>query len=272
MFTGKSAVVTGAGSGIGAALAAAMVDRGASVVFADIDGDAAHRAALAATGPGDARSEAVDVVDATAVQRLVDGVVDRKGRLDYMFNNAGTAIGGETEELSLDHWNRIIDLNIRGVVHGVVAAYPIMVAQGDGHIVNTASLAGLLPGGLLTSYAMTKHAIVGLSLSLRSEAIAKGVRVTVLCPSAVETPLLDKESVGTFDGRRYVTKDQGVRRPLAPATLAAQALNAVEQNRPMLVTPGSARMAWRLGRLSPRLAESLGRRVIANQRKGTAPA
>ena len=129
MFTGKSVVVTGAGSGIGAALAAAMVERGASVVFADIDGDAAHQAALAASGPGDARAEAVDVVDATAVQRLVDGVVERKGRLDYMFNSAGTAIGGETEELSLDHWNRIIDLNIRGVEHGVVAAYPIMVGQ-----------------------------------------------------------------------------------------------------------------------------------------------
>ena len=138
------------------------------------------------------------------------------GALDVMFNNAGISIGGETEELTLDHWNSIIDVNIRGVVHGVHAAYPVMVRQGSGHIVNTASMGGLMAAGLLTSYVMTKHAVVGLSLALRSEAAAHGVGVTAVCPSAVDTPILDKGAVGRFHGRDYFLKGQGVRRPLDP--------------------------------------------------------
>lgn len=104
-FNGKQAIVTGAGSGIGAA----------------------------------------------AVQAAVDDVVDRAGRLDLMFNNAGIVWGGDSELLTLDQWNAIIDVNVRGVVHGVAAAYPQMIKQGHGHIVNTASMAGLTAAGQITS-------------------------------------------------------------------------------------------------------------------------
>ena len=90
------------------------------------------------------------------------------------------------------HWDRIIDINIRGVIHGVHAVYPGMVARGSGHIINTASVAGLAPAPLLVPYATTKHAVVGLSISLRAEAAAYGVKVSVLCPSAIETPILDR--------------------------------------------------------------------------------
>src|SRR6476646_1852329 len=103
-----------------------------------------------------ARSARLDVTDAAAVQAAVDGVVHRAGRLDLMFNNAGIVWGGETELLTLDQWNAIIDINLRGVVHGVVAAYPQMLRQGHGHIINTASMAGLAAGGQLTSYVATK--------------------------------------------------------------------------------------------------------------------
>ncbi len=120
-----------------------------------------------------------------------------------MFNNAGIVWGGDTELLTLDQWNAIIDVNVRGVVHGVAAAYPQMIKQGHGHIVNTASMAGLTAAGQITSYVTTKHAIVGLSLALRSEAAAHGVGVLVVCPSAIETPLLEKGAIGGFDGRNY---------------------------------------------------------------------
>ena len=138
-----------------------------------------------ATGHASAR---LDVTDAAAVQATVDDVVARTGRLDLMFNNAGIVWGGDTELLTLDQWNAIIDVNIRGVVHGVAAAYPQMIKQGHGHIVNTASMAGLTAAGQITSYVMTKHAIVGLSLALRSEAAAHGVGVLVVCPSADRDP------------------------------------------------------------------------------------
>ena len=126
-----------------------------------------------------------------------------------MFNNAGIAWGGDTELLTLDQWNAIIDVNIRGVVHGVTAAYPVMLRQGHGHIVNTASMAGLTAAGQITSYVMTKHAIVGLSLALRSEAVPRGVGVLAVCPGAVETPILDKGAIGGFVGRDYYLRGQG---------------------------------------------------------------
>ena len=123
-FAGKQAIVTGAGSGIGAALCRALVAAGADVLCTDIDGEAAARTSDSLTGPGAARSARLDVTDAAAVQHAVDDVVARCGRLDLMFNNAGIAWGGDTELLTLEQWNAIIDVNIRGVVHGVAAASP----------------------------------------------------------------------------------------------------------------------------------------------------
>jgi NAD(P)-dependent dehydrogenase (short-subunit alcohol dehydrogenase family) len=266
-YIGRSAIVTGAGSGIGAALSRALVSAGASVVCADLDLSAAQKTAASVTGPGTARAALLDVTSAADVAALVSDVAAEHGSLDLMFNNAGISIGGETQELTLDHWNSIIDVNIRGVVHGVHAAYPVMVAQRSGHIVNTASMGGLMAAGLLTSYVMTKHAVVGLSLALRSEAAAFGVGVTAVCPSAVDTPILDKGAVGRFHGRDYFLKGQGVRRPLDPDLLAAQVLEAVVTNKPLLVTPRTARIAWRIGRLSPSFVAASSIRFVAKQRK-----
>ena len=156
-----------------------------------------------------ARAARLDVTDAAAVQAVVDEVVSRAGRLDLMFNNAGICWGGDTELLTLDQWNAIIDVNIRGVVHGIAAAYPLMLRQGHGHIVNTASMAGLTAAGQITSYVTTKHAVVGMSLALRSEAVPRGVGVLVVCPAAVETPILDKGAVGGFVGRDYFLQGPG---------------------------------------------------------------
>ena len=147
-----------------------------------VDGDAAER--TASTLGGGARAARVDVTDAASVQAAVDDVVHRAGRLDLMFNNAGITWAADTENLTLEHWNSIIDINIRGVVHGVVAAYPQMIRQGGGFIVNTASMAGLAAAGQITSYVMTKHAVVGLSLALRSEAAAHNIGVLAICPAA----------------------------------------------------------------------------------------
>jgi NAD(P)-dependent dehydrogenase (short-subunit alcohol dehydrogenase family) len=264
-FAGKQAIVTGAGSGIGAALCRALVSAGAEVVCTDIDGDTAERTA-AGLGAG-ARAARLDVTDAAAVQAAADQVVNRAGRLDLMFNNAGIVWGGDSELLTLDQWNAIIDVNIRGVVHGVAAAYPLMVRRGSGQIVNTASMGGLMAAGLITSYVMTKHAVVGLSLALRSEAAAKGVGVTVICPSAVETPILEKGHVGRFHGRDFYLKGQGVKHALDPDVFAAQVLEAVEDDKAMLVTPVQARIAWRLGRFFPGFVQRSSIRFIAKQRR-----
>src|SRR3954451_8790000 len=169
----RIAIVTGGGSGIGAALSRALAARGDTVVVADIDGAAAERVA------GDVAGTAakVDVRDAAAVQALVDDTVAQFGRLDLMFNNAGIGVGGDVLDLTLAHWDRIIDINLRGVIHGIHAAYPVMARQQRGHIVNIGSVAGLTPPPFLTPYVATKHAVVGLSLALRGEAKSHNVGV-----------------------------------------------------------------------------------------------
>ena len=270
MFSGKAALVTGAGSGIGAALCRALAAAGADVLCTDIDGQAAERTASALGGG--ARSARLDVTDAAAVQAAVHDVVHRAGRLDLMFNNAGIVWGGDSELLTLDQWNAIIDVNIRGVVHGVAAAYPQMIRQGGGHIVNTASMAGLTAAGQITSYVMTKHAVVGLSLALRSEAAAHGIGVLAVCPSAVETPILDKGAVGGFVGRDYFLQGQGVKTAYDADRLARDTLRAIERNKALLVKPRRAHAQWMIARLAPGLMQRMSIKFIAGQRSHQAQA
>jgi NAD(P)-dependent dehydrogenase (short-subunit alcohol dehydrogenase family) len=238
----KVAVVTGGASGIGRAVARELARRGVAVTIADLD-EVAGKQAAEESGLDFAR---LDVTDAEAVSALVTRVNDSRGRLDFMFNNAGIAVGGTTRELTLDHWNRTIDVNLRGVVHGVRAAYPIMVDQGFGHIVNTASLAGLVPAPLMLPYTATKHAVVGLSLALRAEAATCGVRVSVVCPGFIDTRLM---------GRLYPVE-----------ALAGDILRGVARNKALIVAPASGRAAWRGARLSPsgavRVAGLAVRRLI----------
>jgi len=251
-FSGSVAIVTGGGSGIGAALVGALRADGATVYAADLH-----------PGPD---GVVLDVTDADAVQALVDRVVAEHGRLDLLFNNAGICFIGETEDLTRAQWDAIIDVNIRGVVHGVQAAYPQMIRQGGGHIVNTASMGGLMAAGLLTSYVMTKHAVVGLSAALRSEAAAHGIGVTVVCPAAVETPMLDQGEIGRVRGRDFYLKGQGIRRPVTPEALALRALAAVAGNEAVVMEPVQARFAWRLQRLAPGFVRSQSTKFVAKQR------
>ncbi len=266
-LAGRTALVTGGGSGIGAALCRSLAGAGALVVCTDLDPAAAAR--TAAELPG-ARAAQLDVTDSAAVERAVADVVARDGRLDLLVNNAGIVFGGETTELGLEQWNQIIDVNIRGVVHGVAAAYPRMVASGGGHIVNVASMAGLVAAGLLTSYVMTKHAVVGLSLALRAEGAAHGVGVTVVCPSSVDTPILDKGSIGDMVSRDLFLTGQGIREPYDADRLAAEVLAAVVGNRAMVVSPRAARMAWRFWRFAPGLTRRAAVRWVAGQRERAA--
>src|SRR5215470_16754049 len=271
-FAGRSAIVTGGGSGIGAAIAAALAARGAVVVIADIDqaGSASVAARINAGSAGTASAEVIDVTASDAVAGLVARVVPESGSFDLIFDNAGIAVAGPVDELTLDHWNRVIDVNLRGVVHGVHAAYPVMVRQGHGHIVNTASLAGLVPGPGLAPYASVKHAVVGLSLSLRAEGVIRGVKVSAICPGFVDTPLLGRVNPGLPQTDAGASADSLARRlgKLYEADLLAQdVLRGIEQNRALIVAPRSARVAWRMARYTPGL---MMRTIITGVRRSVA--
>lgn len=255
------AIVTGGASGIGRALCLGLGERGAIVVVADIDADAAAEVARAiAAAGGRGSSRAVDVRDAAAVQRLVDEAVDEHGRIDFLFNNAGIGILGEQRDVTLDDWRRVLDVNLNGVVHGVVAAYPTMVRQGRGHIVNTASLAGLIPAALELSYTASKYAVVGLSQGLRAEGARLGVRVSVVCPGFIDTPILQQSEIRSPVERAPLMKM--IPTPMPPEKCARAILKGVAQNRSTIVVTAHAKLLYALHRLSPALVERLWIGVI----------
>jgi NAD(P)-dependent dehydrogenase (short-subunit alcohol dehydrogenase family) len=271
-YRGKTAIVTGAASGIGKAVATALVQNGALCVFADIDEDGAAAAAAAAGrksptgGGGTALAAALDVTDAGEVTDLVARTAREHKSLDLVFNNAGVNMLGAVSDFSLVHWRRVIEVNLMGVVHGVAAAYPIMIEQGGGHIVNTASMAGLLPSPMLAPYGMTKHGIVGLSLSLRIEAAAHAVRVSVVCPGVIDTPILHRGNPPEVPAVPAVPDvptarallEKLIGKAYSPEDLAGDILAGVATNRALIVAPASARRAWRIFRLAPELLVSGG--------------
>ncbi len=268
-FAGRVALVTGGASGIGAALGAALVAAGARVVLADIDhaGASNHAGALTqnSSGSGTASAVSLDVTDRAAFARVVADAVQQHGRLDYLFNNAGIAVIGNTLNMAPSDWDRLLDVNVRGVVHGIEAAYPVMVAQPEqagfrGHIVNTASLAGLLPVPGFTGYAMTKHAVVGLSVSLREEARRHRVRVSAVCPSVIGTPMADTARVLGEEGLLIDRVGRPTWLPDADYC-ASKALAGVRRNKALIPVTASAHIGWRLYRLWPGLLRPVTRRM-----------
>ena len=195
---GRVAVVTGAASGIGRALAEALAREGSAVVVADLDATEAETvaAAIRAAG-GDAVAVGVDVSDAAAVDQLAATTVERFGRVDVLCNNAGVSTFNLMRDQTLDDWRWVFSVDLWGVVHGLHSFLPIMREQGTpAHIVNTASIAGLLSGvAFIGPYAATKVAVVSISETLAQElAIEESpIGVSVLCPSSVDTNVMESE-------------------------------------------------------------------------------
>jgi NAD(P)-dependent dehydrogenase (short-subunit alcohol dehydrogenase family) len=250
------AFITGGASGIGAAFASVLAKQGTAVVLADRQlGLAEEIAAAIVQDGGQASAVELDVRDAAQFQRVVDETVARTGRIDYFFNNAGIGVGGEIARYSLADWYDVFDVNLRGVVHGIQAVYPLMCKQGSGHIINTASMAGLLPTGEAASYAATKHAVVGLSKALRIEAKEHGVRVSALCPGVIRTPILTTGKYGRLNMRpgaeKKVMELWERMRPMDVDVFARKALRAVERNKLIIIFPFRWKVLWWLERFSP---------------------
>ncbi|MGO9116537.1 MAG: SDR family NAD(P)-dependent oxidoreductase [Desulfomonilaceae bacterium] len=266
VFSGATAIVTGGASGIGRALAEELAKRGCEVVLADRQIVAAEEVAsgIRTLAGGKATAANLDVTDFPALQQLVNDTVERTGRLDYMFNNAGIAIGGSVRDYGIPEWNQIIDVNLRGVVNGVQAAYCIMMKQGFGHIVNTASMAGLIPSPGNVAYSMTKHAVVGLSKSLRAEAAILGIRVSALCPGVIRTPILYG---GGLYGKMLIDIPQEKLhqlwerlKPMSPGGFAEKVIDSVAKNKPIIVVPSWWKLLWWTNRLSPSLGIALAQK------------
>ena len=255
--SGKIAFVTGGASGIGAALATKLVDGGAEVWIADRQIGAAQELAQRLDSGGvKAHAIELDVRSYPSFESAVAEAVRQSGRIDYLFNNAGIGVGGEIDSYALDDWNDVFDVNLRGVVHGIQAVYPIMIRQHSGHIVNTASMAGLVTTVGQAAYTATKHAVVAISKTLRLEAERHGVQVSVLCPGAIRTPALTGGKFGRIPGisDEELLKSWERLRPMAPEKFAERALRAVLRGDAIIVVPTWWKAFWYLERLSPALS------------------
>jgi short-subunit dehydrogenase len=260
---GVAAIVTGAGGGIGAAVARTLADRGMSLVLADRDAAALDRVA-ASLAPGTVCELVVgDVAEEEHHRRLVEAAQDLGG-LGVSVLNAGVSLTGLSWELPLEQWDLHVRVNYWGVVHGVRAALPVMVDRGAGHVVAVSSGAGLVATPGLAAYVSTKHAVVGLMESVYHELarVAPGVAASVVCPGSIATPMaVNSLAAAGLDERRLDGESAaiesvvqaGVRSGAAPSTVA-EAIGAALDDRRFWVLP-QPELAWAATDRMRRLAE-----------------
>lgn len=267
-YANKIAVVTGAGSGIGRAIAQRLAQHGARVHCADINAEAA---ATVAKGLNNAVAHALDVTDAAAVQALADQIFRDEGRVDLLFNNAGIGHAALVLESEIEDWRRILEVNVMGVVHGLHAFLPRMnQQQTTSHIINTASGAGLISLPRMAPYCASKHAVVGLSQSLAAELHNSKVKVTILCPGVINTAIVQNT---TMRGETATHQSQTVafyqKNGASPDQVASDLLTDVRKGKLYCLTPrAEVGVGWLAHRLSPKFAMRLIR-AQSNKIMGT---
>ena len=271
-IAGKIAVVTGAASGIGRSTALLLGRLGATVHAADINAEGAGAVAreIEAAG-GRATAHAVDVADPAAVEALAERVYVADAAVDILHNNAGVGHLGRVDDTTLEEWQRVLGINLMGVVHGVHSFVPRMLRQGrPAHIVNTASLAGLVPVPGMGPYATSKHAVVGLSESLNAELSPRGIRVSAICPGFINTPIVPSAHI---DGEYAASRDRIIRFyerfGASPDVVAEAVVDAIVRKKLIRTVPRrDAALMWTLRRISPRAAQPISRlsnRLIAGR-------
>lgn len=238
---GKVAVVTGAGSGIGEGIARAAAAAGMKLVVADIDEESAKAVVRDLQSQGvDAVAATVDVSRLESVEALRDLAVEQFGGVHLLCNNAGVWIGALMAEADIKDWQYLVNVNLYGVIHGVKAFLPLLLEQGEGHIVNTASMGGLISGPPEGLYTTTKFAIVGLTEALLLEVAGQGIGVSLLCPGLVNTNLITQSSkVRPDEVNPGIEHDQpapDVASGISPLAVGEQVIDAVREDGFYIIT------------------------------------
>ncbi|MEO8702382.1 MAG: SDR family NAD(P)-dependent oxidoreductase [Kofleriaceae bacterium] len=255
----KIVVVTGAGSGIGRATALAAASEGARIVACDVD-----RARLEILerelGPRALLVREVDVASRAAMAAFADEVHAKVPAVDVVVNNAGVAVGGGFLDTSLDDWDWLLGINLRGVIHGCHFFIPKMVARGaGGHVVNISSILGIFPAPKVTAYVASKFAVLGLSQSLRSELAEHRIGVTAICPGMIATAIVEDGRLSGPVHRRRSAMTKRFHKSGAPPELVARTiLDAIRTNPAVRTVGRDAAVIHALTRLAPAMTSRIG--------------
>jgi len=260
-FNRKVVVVTGAASGIGREIAQAFALRGADLALADINGEGLLQVKEELEFQGSkVYAQVVDVSVAEQVEDFCDNTYREMGRVDVLCNNAGVAVGGRMEDISLEDWEWIVGINLWGVIYGCHCFYPRMIEQGGGgHIMNTASNAGLFPAPGVAPYCTAKYGVVGFSETLRAEASLHGIGVSVLCPGLIATDITKTARISsgtsTMSPQELLKMMDGFYHRFTPAPdrTARAVIKGVERNRGVVLVCPESYIQDILHRLSRRL-------------------
>lgn len=265
---GKVGVVTGAGSGIGRSTALALAQRGADLAICDVDENGLAETADALKAQGrTVFSQVVDVAIADEMQSFAEGSLAALKRVDIVVNNAGIGVGGLFVDVPLDAWEKILGINVKGVVHGCHSFLPSMIESGrGGHIVNVASMAGYFQTPGMTAYGTTKFGVLGLSESLRPELAIHGIGVTAVCPGVINTAIVRTSAMyGKNDDPEL--RERGIRaferRNYSPDRVAAGILVAIQKNRGVAPISPEAWAGYWVKRLFPGAVAWIARRSAA---------
>ncbi len=273
-LAGKTAFVTGGASGIGLAMGRTFAAAGMKVMFADIETRALDEAVASFKRDNlpEVRGVQCDVRDPAAVERAAQAAIDAFGKVHVVCNNAGVGGTSGTDDVNLKDWRWVVDINLMGVVHGVKTFVPLIKRQGEGgHIVNTASMAGFLPGTGFGPYTATKFAVLGISEALQVELEPVGIGVSVLCPGWVATNITDSrrnwpkeygDPPPRIEGPVAAQIAELVKNGMKPADVAALVLNAVQNNQLYIFTHPHMR---------PLLEKRVDRFMASYRKLGPAP-
>jgi short-subunit dehydrogenase len=265
-FKDKVIIITGAGAGIGKALSKELAELDARIIISDIQKQNLEQTVAEISDKGGrVEADVMNVTDKNAFTEHIDRVFEKYGRLDYLFNIAGIAIVGETQDSTIDVWEKVLNVNLNGMMYGAVHAYKKMVHQGFGHIVNMSSMEGLLPFPYMGSYVTSKYAVVGMSNVMRVEGAPLGVKVSVICPGFIQTAILDSPSFNI--NRENLIKTLPLAFIISAEECAKRILKGVARNKTFIVVTGVAKVLWMMARLSPSLMVWLISKQHSFQRK-----